>query len=117
MWGTTAQGNPPTTWSPLNVPAMSFPLHPVDFHEGSEDANASTAVRHGWVALREGMRAWGIEDADGLSNWLGSQGFPGVHLETTSQPEERSSFCTKPHLVHERFMSVANEPDFAALSG
>ena len=36
---------------------------------------------------------WGIEDADGLSNWLGSQGFP---LGTTSQPELRSSFCTKP---------------------
>ena len=36
---------------------MSFPVRfwigvrdPVDFHEGSQEA--STAVRHGWVALR-----------------------------------------------------------------
>ena len=101
-------------WSPLNVPLLwaaaghefSSPVldwliseahsvrDPVDFHEGSEDA--STAVRHGLVALREAMRASGIEDADGLSNWLGSQGFQGVHLVTTSQPELRSSYCTKP---------------------
>ena len=94
-------------WSPLNVPLMwataghelSSPVldwliteahkvrDPVDFHEGSEEA--STAVRHGWVALREAMRAWGIEDADGLSSWLGSQGFPRVfsweqHLSQSS---------------------------------
>ena len=60
---------------------------PVDFHEGSEEA--STAVRHGWVALREAMRAWGIEDADGLSNRLVSQGFPrcspGNQIPATAQ--------------------------------
>ena len=60
---------------------------PVDFHEGSEEA--STAVRHGRVALREAMRAWGIDDADGLSSWLGCQGFPrcspGNHISARGQ--------------------------------
>ena len=88
-------------WSPLNVPLMwaaaghelSTPVldwliteaHSV--REGSQEASA--AVRHGWVALREVMRAWGIEDADGLSRWLGSQGFPmcspGNHISARAQ--------------------------------
>ena len=98
--GATAQGNLPTTMVSIERAThvgssrheFSSPVDwnfrvrdPVDFHEGSEDAG--TAVRHGWVVLREVMRAWGIEDADGLSNWLGSQGFPRFwkpHLSQSS---------------------------------
>ena len=94
QWGATAEGNPPTTMVPLSVPLMwaaaghefSSPLfcwlnteaHSVRdiqwIHEGSEEA--STEVRHGWVALREAMRALGVEMPS--LKLVGSSRFPQV---------------------------------------
>ena len=46
----------------------------VQFHDGHTDV--CNAVREGWIALREMMRMWEIEDRSDLSEWLGRRGFP-----------------------------------------
>ena len=100
-------------WSPLNVPLMwaaagqraTIPVldwlikashrvtDPVEFHGGSEVANA--AVRIGWNALRETMRSWGITDSEGLSNWLTVRGFP------RSPPGSRIAAKAQELILHE----------------
>ena len=94
-------------WSLLNVPIVwgaagvspSIPLiewlvsrassihAPIQFHGGQ--SSVSDAIRNGWVALREVMRAWRVTTPEELSGWLRSRGFPatrpGQHLSERAQ--------------------------------
>ena len=75
-------------WSPLNVPiiwgaagvspsipliewlvSMASSIHaPIQFHGGQ--SSVSDAIRNGWMALREVMRAWRVTTPEELSGWL-----------------------------------------------
>ena len=84
-------------WSPINVPliwsasgsADSTPVldwmimaagrivEPINLYEGRMPAR--DAARTGWLALRQVLRAWYIEEPDNLTDWLRTQGFPGTN--------------------------------------
>ena len=46
---------------------------PIEFHGGQ--SCVSDAIRIGWMALREVMRAWRVTTPDELSTWLRNRGF------------------------------------------
>ena len=84
-------------WSPINVPliwsasgsADSAPalewlimaagriVEPINLYEGRMPAR--DAARTGWLALRQVLRAWHIEEPNHLTGWLRTQGFPGTN--------------------------------------
>ena len=84
-------------WSPINVPliwsasgsADSTPaldwlitaagriVDPINLYEGRMPMR--DAARTGWLALRQVLRAWYIEEPDHLTGWLRTQCFPGTN--------------------------------------
>ena len=66
----------------------------INLYEGRMPAR--DAARTGWLALRQVLRAWHIEEPNHLTGWLRTQGFQGPLQATTFPPEVKSSFSERP---------------------